>query len=219
MAAPHVSGLIALILKRNPQLHMQNIRYLLEQTGDPSDSDPGKPIGKRINAYTALNQMPLNAKKATLIINNLKILDCDDDDEDMFMRIIVFAEYKNGNADILFDRILADVHVEEEHKIGNDSRCTFFGGLTGESALDLKRIHIDLFLKTNETSDGLNWGGLHRHTLEVENRNGGLHKGVLRKQDSNIPNSQGVYELSYSLIVYCQQIEGVASCPAPLPEG
>lgn len=53
MAAPHVSGLAALILAQNSNLSPDGVKAKIVDYADPIDTD--QPIGPRINAYRSLN--------------------------------------------------------------------------------------------------------------------------------------------------------------------
>ncbi len=53
MAAPHVAGVVALLLSVNPSLSPQQVKDCLINNADPIDTD--KPIGKRLNAFKTLN--------------------------------------------------------------------------------------------------------------------------------------------------------------------
>jgi len=57
MAAPHVSGAIALLLSRNPDYGLNRILICLENGGDEIATD--NPIGKRLNA---LNMLDINVR-------------------------------------------------------------------------------------------------------------------------------------------------------------
>jgi thermitase len=54
MAAPHVAGVIGLLLSANPNLSRDEILSCLVNGADPITQEPGKPIGPRLNAFGAL---------------------------------------------------------------------------------------------------------------------------------------------------------------------
>ncbi|MCG8514592.1 MAG: S8 family serine peptidase [Halanaerobiales bacterium] len=55
MAAPHVSGLIALMLSNNKRLSFQDVRAILQHTAEPISTD--RPIGSgRINAFASVRE-------------------------------------------------------------------------------------------------------------------------------------------------------------------
>ncbi|OKP68553.1 hypothetical protein A3842_26555 [Paenibacillus sp. P3E] len=58
MAAPHVSGLVALLLSKKPDLTFGQIKEILQDSGDTIQTD--KFVGKRINAFNALNHSLMN---------------------------------------------------------------------------------------------------------------------------------------------------------------
>lgn len=55
MAAPHVSGVIGLLLAVNPQLSREEILSCLVNGADPIQTDDDRPIGPRLNALRTLN--------------------------------------------------------------------------------------------------------------------------------------------------------------------
>ncbi|MBE0342518.1 peptidase S8 [Paenibacillus sp. 28ISP30-2] len=59
MAAPHVSGLVALLLSKQPNLTFEQIKQILQESGDTIQTD--KFVGKRINAFNALNHSLMNS--------------------------------------------------------------------------------------------------------------------------------------------------------------
>lgn len=64
MAAPHVSGLIALMLAKKPSLTFEEVRTIIKESSDKVHSD--KPIGSgRVNAYRALNHQLLETVDST----------------------------------------------------------------------------------------------------------------------------------------------------------
>jgi hypothetical protein len=93
----------------------------------------------------------------TLRINRLNINDCADDDEDMRIGLRCAAIKADGSVQQVIE-IFQDVHVEEEGKIGNDSRCVFFGGIQSEQIADVAEIQMLVNLQTRD-SDGYDWGG------------------------------------------------------------
>ena len=55
MAAPHVSGVAALLLSYYPQITLQEMKERILSTGDPTDALAGKTVtARRLNAYKAL---------------------------------------------------------------------------------------------------------------------------------------------------------------------
>jgi hypothetical protein len=133
-----------------------------------------------------------------VIIDELKIVDCADDDEDM--RIQLRAEVlQNGEWRPVYDRVIEEdgeqtTYVEEEGKIGNSSRCTFFAGDSIESVPSVDEIRIDVNLLTND-GDGFDWGGSHFHLRPGRNR------FVELKDVSSNPGTQGEYQLTYTVNV------------------
>lgn len=84
MAAPHVSGLAALLMGYRPTLTSAQVKSVILESGDSLDSLSGKTVtGKRINAYNALansdfpnpptiNTLKTPTKKATKTISGTK---------------------------------------------------------------------------------------------------------------------------------------------------
>ena len=68
-ASPHVSGLIALILSKNPNLTFEKVRRILKESSDKVGTD--KYVGSgRVNAYKSLNHSLItgsNSPKRELI--------------------------------------------------------------------------------------------------------------------------------------------------------
>jgi serine protease len=56
-SAPHVAGVVALMLAKSPQLTPDQIETLLKDNADPITTD--QPIGKRLNAYQVLAALNL----------------------------------------------------------------------------------------------------------------------------------------------------------------
>lgn len=133
-------------------------------------------------------------------IDKLKIVDCADDDEDMNIRLAIYVKNSKGQWDRKLSKSYNDVYVEEHGKIGNDSKCTFFIGERVSQTADVDEVKIDVFLHTLD-GDGFNWGGHHAHTKEISALRKGLNNFHENKGNSNNPNTQGVYELDYSINV------------------
>ena len=135
----------------------------------------------------------------TITINRLKIVDCDDDDEDMDLRLSVYAT-SNGVESKVFHKEAIDVYVEEEGKIGNESRCVFFGGERIANLENISDVRIDVDLNTRD-GDGFNWGGHHFHKQKTSTLHPGNNDFREGKNSSSNPNSEGVYELFYTITV------------------
>ncbi|MEK6288747.1 MAG: hypothetical protein AABO57_23770 [Acidobacteriota bacterium] len=135
----------------------------------------------------------------SIIINKLKIVDCADDDEDMNIRLAIYVTGTGGEARV-FAKSYDDVYVEEEGKIGNDSRCTFFAGERVTNLADVTRVKIGVFLETLD-GDGFDWKGHHDHIKEVANLSLGDNTFVEGKQHSHNTECEGVYELNYSIVI------------------
>jgi hypothetical protein len=131
-----------------------------------------------------------------ITINRLKIIDCADDDEDMNIRLRVFIEHA-GKEERLYSRAYEDVYVEEEGKIGNDSKCIFFPG-DRINPHQADRVWIDVDLETLD-GDGLGWNGHHIHTKNAHALSQGDNHFRERKEHSSNPASEGVYELDYTI--------------------
>lgn len=132
-------------------------------------------------------------------INKLKIVDCADDDEDMDLRLSIYITSK-GVESRVFSKELIDVYVEEEGKIGNDSRCVFFAGEKISNLADVSDVKINVDLKSRD-GDGFKWGGQHLHKQSTSTLKDGDNEFLERKNNSSNPDSQGVYELYYTLTV------------------
>jgi thermitase len=68
MAAPHVSGLIALILKINPTYSFDILKYFIVQHADAISTD--KPVGKRINAGLTIRNVEENLLRIEATISH-----------------------------------------------------------------------------------------------------------------------------------------------------
>ena len=68
MAAPHVAGLIALILKINPTYSFDVLKYFIVQHADAITTD--KPVGKRINAGLAIPNVEENLLRIEATISH-----------------------------------------------------------------------------------------------------------------------------------------------------
>jgi len=56
MACAHLSGVLALMASLYPGIDLARVREVLQQTSDPHDHEPFKPIGTgRVNALKALD--------------------------------------------------------------------------------------------------------------------------------------------------------------------
>ena len=140
------------------------------------------------------------ASTIDIIVNRLKIVDCADDDEDMDLRLSMYVK-RGGKESRVFNKELIDVYVEEEGKIGNESRCVFFGGERVNNLADVDEVRINVDLNTRD-SDGFNWGGHHNHTKLTAGLQQGNNDFVEGKAQSSNPASEGVYELSYTIVVH-----------------
>jgi len=142
-----------------------------------------------------------SASGATLsvVIHKLKIVDCADDDEDM--NISLGIRVRNASSEIpLFYKEYKDVYVEEETKIGNDSKCVFFPGERVETQANVNEVVIRVAMETLD-GDGFNWNGHHDHVKKVAGLSLGENRFTEGKQHSHNPVCQGVYELNYSIIL------------------
>ena len=93
-----------------------------------------------------------------------------------------------------------DVYVEEHGKIGNESKSTFFVGRTVEYIAEVQRVDITVQMKTKD-SDGLDWGGPHRHSRDIKPLPGG-RSDFMEEQSQGSPPvpSEGQYELHYTIV-------------------
>ena len=57
MAAPHVTGVAALMREIDPQIDAEEVIEILRTTGQPVESEPDKPIGPLVNAEAALLEL------------------------------------------------------------------------------------------------------------------------------------------------------------------
>lgn len=131
-------------------------------------------------------------------IDKLKIIDCADDDEDMEIGLRIDIQ-KDKNKRTIFSKTIKEVYVEEEGKIGNDSRSTFFiGEIAGPEPADV--VIITVFLKSLD-KDGFQWGGDHIHTKKATALKSGNNRFTERKEHSSNPKTEGVYELSYTILI------------------
>ncbi|XXX72114.1 hypothetical protein WMF30_31160 [Sorangium sp. So ce134] len=134
----------------------------------------------------------------SIIIDRLKIIDCADDDEDMNVSISIYAHGSGGERRV-FSKTYSDAYVEEEGKIGNDSKCTFFAGERVDRLADVDRVQVAAVLSTLD-GDGFDWGGDHVHTKDISGLRAGSNSFVETKEHSSNPNTQGVYELRYTIV-------------------
>jgi hypothetical protein len=132
-------------------------------------------------------------------INKLKIVDCADDDEDMDLCLSINIISKGVDSQV-FIKELKNVYVEEESKIGNDSRCVYFGGERISNLADVSDVNICVDLKSKD-GDGFKWGGQHFHHQSASTLKHGDNNFVERKNNSSNPDTKGVYELDYTLTV------------------
>jgi subtilisin family serine protease len=59
-AAAKVAGVVAMMLSRNTSLEPSKVKEILGRVGDPVDSDPGKPAGRRLHAEKAVLEAGTN---------------------------------------------------------------------------------------------------------------------------------------------------------------
>ena len=134
----------------------------------------------------------------SIVVNRLKIVDCADDDEDMKMNLSIYV-VRNGREERVFSRTIDDVYVEEQGKIGNESKCVFFTGERVERVAGVDEVQICAQLNTLD-GDGFNWGGDHVHRKAISSLAVGERPFIETKAVSSSPNTQGEYELSYTII-------------------
>lgn len=224
-AAAHVSALVALILSRNRQMKLGNIRYLIENFADPLATP--LPMGRgRINAYNTLVNTPNNALKAWVTINRLKITKCDDDDEDMSIGLDVLATYKNGKSGIIFSRNIPEYYVELDgktkgiwpfdYKIGEE-HCVFFAGANVQSEIDIQTLTFDIILNSLD-DPGLSWGGSHKFTLDLRGLSTGITEYTITKGQTDHPQTGGEFELKFTLVLFCQFFENAGACNSTFPD-
>jgi hypothetical protein len=139
------------------------------------------------------------AKNISVTINRLKISDCADDDEDMDLRLAIYVR-RGGQEERVFSKELIDVYVEEEGKIGNDSRCVFFAGERADGLAAVDEVRIDADLSTRD-GDGFAWGGHHNHVKNTSGLASGNNSFIEGKAQSSNAGSQGAYDLSYTITV------------------
>lgn len=90
MAAPYVSGVVALMMSRNLTFDFEKAKYFLNRYGDPIDTD--RPIGKLLNAYRAVN----NVDSPPPIDRILVVFHLTTDDKDTPEEIQITVRY-SGN--------------------------------------------------------------------------------------------------------------------------
>jgi hypothetical protein len=132
-------------------------------------------------------------------IQRLKIVNCADDDEDMYIGLSIWA-FINSAWHKVFAKSYPDVYVEEEGKVGNDSRCVFFGGEQVQNIANAAAIAVSPTLQTLD-GDGLRWGGTHHHAKLTSALSQGANAFTEGKQHSDQPGTQGDYELRYTITV------------------
>ncbi len=87
MAAPHVSGVAALVWAENPSMTAQEVKARILNTVDPLASLKGKTVtGGRLNAYNAVANTPY---KVTLTIADVSILEGDSGTKDAVFTVLL----------------------------------------------------------------------------------------------------------------------------------
>ena len=197
MACPHIAGVIALMLKINDNLTFGNVVDYLQQYADTINTD--RPIGKKVNAGNTMLNLRPDLRTIDVIINKLKIVDCADDDEDMRVELAILVRYFSGGESLVGWLGIPDVHVEEQGKIGNESKCVFFSGVLIQDIQEVSDVIIHVGLYTND-GDGYNWGGsAHIHTKSITGLKRGNNPFSENKRHSSLPNTQGEYLINYTI--------------------
>jgi hypothetical protein len=100
----------------------------------------------------------------------------------------------------VFSKELIDVYVEEEGKIGNESRCVFFAGERVDRLAGVDEVRIDVDLNTRD-GDGFAWGGHHNHAKSTAGLVPSTNNFNEGKAQSSNPGSEGTYEIAYTIAV------------------
>ena len=127
-------------------------------------------------------------------------MDCADDDEDMELDLKVQLVRPNGAIDLVHHTRVWDTYVEEEGKIGNESKCIFFVATWLKFQAYVSEVLIT-FQALSKDGDGYDWGGRpYTHRKIVANLVDGENAFVERKAQSDKPTAgQGEYEIHYKI--------------------